>query len=111
MVKGRNDRINQGARSLEAQHILEVDATQWRVPDGEDQFAALLQADVRRSLDKCGGYSVGDLSQASRCARDDDHPVHRIRPAGNAGSDIRIEKVDGLPGGLPQEPRGDLGAL
>src|SRR5947207_11519394 len=73
VIEGWDDGEDVGAGLLGAQHVLEVNAAERRVADGQNQSAAFLQAYVCGALDQRGGNTIRDLGKARRAARDHDH--------------------------------------
>ena len=84
VIERRNNGKYLGAGLVGAQHILQVNPTEWRIPHGEDQLSPLLQADVCRPLNESGGNAVCHLGQTSRTAWNHYHAIDRIRATRNA---------------------------
>ncbi len=111
MVKRRDDGEDHRACGVRAQHILKVDAIEGRVAHGEDELAALLQADVGSALDESVGNSRRDLREAAGGARDHHHALHDVRTAGDRGPDVGVEQVFSFLGCVRSERSGNFRRL
>ena len=71
-------------------HVAQVDSTEGRLADTQDQWPAFLKAHIGGALDEVISGAVGDPPQRSHAAGQDDHGIHGIRAARHIGSDIVI---------------------
>src|SRR5208283_2012935 len=67
-----------------------VDEVEGRLAHAEDEWAALLQADVGGALDELDRHAVGDPRQRSHTAWQDNHGVGLVGTACYVGADVGV---------------------
>ena len=70
--------------------MADVDFIERSFASAENKRTLFFKANVGCALDELRGDSIGDTSERSHAARDDNHGVGGIRAAGYIGSDIGI---------------------
>ena len=90
IVEGWNCREDGGSRLGCELHITQMYAVEWSLADAKDEGAALLEADIGRSMDEIRGQAVGDSSEGSHGAGKHDHGAGGIASAGDAGADVGV---------------------
>jgi len=71
-------------------HVADMDFVERRLANAKNQRALLFEANVGGALDQVRRDAVGDTSQSSDAARQNDHGIGGIRAAGHVGSNIGI---------------------
>src|SRR5208337_169912 len=108
VIERRNDGKDHRACGLGTQHVLEVNPIKGSVAYCQHNLVTFLQANVGGALDERLRNALRDLRQAARGAGDHHHAIHGIRTTGDAGTDVRVQQVDGLRHGLTGQGRGDF---
>lgn len=84
-------------------HVAKVDTIEGRLADAEQEWAALLEADIGGAMDKVGGEAVSDSGEGSHGAGQDDHSIARAAAAGDAGADVGFNVLGDFGGGCAEE--------
>lgn len=74
-------------------HVAQVDSIKRSFADAEDEWTALLEADVGCALNEIRGQAVGDGCERSHGAGKDDHAIGGVAAAGDVCTDVVVGKV------------------
>ena len=78
---------------LRPQHILQMDAAERCFTHAQNQLAFSLSADIRRAREQIVARAIGDGSQRSHRAWNDDHAIHVVAAGCDRGADIVIRQA------------------
>jgi len=86
----RNERKDGRAGVSSTVHVADVNFVEGRFANAENKLPFLFKANVSSTLDQVRGDAVGDTSQSSDAAWQNNHGAGGIGTAGNVGSDIGV---------------------
>ena len=89
-IVGRNERKDGRAGIGGAIHVADMDFVKRRFTNAENKLPFLFKANIGSPLDQVRRNAIGDTSQSSDAARQNDHGARRIGTAGDIGSDIGV---------------------
>jgi len=90
VIEGRDQRKDRGTGIGGTVHVADMDLVERRLAHAENEWTLLLKADIGGAFDEVRSHPVGNASQGSDAAGNDDHGVSGIRTAGNVRPDIGI---------------------
>ena len=90
VIEGRDQREDRRSGIGCKGHVADVDLVERRLSQAKNQRPALFQSYVGGAFDQMLRDSIGNARQRAGAARDDDHRLGRIRPAGHVGTDVGV---------------------
>ena len=108
VVQGGDGGEDGGAGIRGEAHIAEVDAIEGRFADAEQEWSALLEANIGSPMDEVGGEAVGDGRERSHGTGKDDHSIAGAAATGDAGADVGVGVLRDFSGALSKKLQGKI---
>src|SRR6202453_722847 len=90
VVKRGNQREDRRPCIRRERHVADVDFVEWRLANAQYERPTLFESDIGSAFDEVRGGATGNAAKGADAARDYDHRVGRVRPAGDVGTDIAV---------------------
>lgn len=90
LIEGRVGGQDGGARIVESEQVLQLDAVERCFPRHHDQGPAFLEGHHGRPVDQGSAQAGGEGADRPHAGRHHGHPVHRKGPAGHPRSQVLI---------------------
>jgi len=109
IVEGGNEGKDSSTCICSSIHIADVNLVEWCLADAQHKGALLFETNVGSPLDERGCNPIRNTGQRAHAARDHNHRIGGIRPAGDIGTDVRVRLLVNLKGGFFNDGRKNLG--